>query len=108
MKLKILLLCGLLSLTPGAFAGSDDEAEDILLIAAMCIRNGNGVIYRGFGTNPLDAVYTFRDGKVYKGDGRFASTLDALYDKGRADFRGQQHLALRRGILHPGQPDIPG
>ena len=79
MKLKILLLCGLLSLTPGAFAGNDDEAEDILLIAAMCIRNGNGVIYRGYGPNPLDAVYTFRDGKVYKGDGRFAPTLDALY-----------------------------
>lgn len=31
-----------------------------------------------------------------------------VYDKGRADFRRQQHLALRRGILHPGQPDIPG
>lgn len=79
MKLKILLLGGLLFLSPGVSAGNDDDPEDILLIAAMYIGDGSGAIYRGYSTNPLDAVYTFRNGKVYKGDGLFAPSLDALY-----------------------------
>ena len=60
-----------------ATSGTDDT--DALLIAATYIGDGNGTIYRGYGTNPLDAAYTFKNGRIYKGDGRFTLSLDALY-----------------------------
>jgi hypothetical protein len=46
-----------------ATSGTDDT--DALLIAATYIGDGNGTIYRGYGTNPLDAAYTFKNGRIY-------------------------------------------
>ena len=79
MKPKTILLIILLFLSPAALGNNAGDDTDALLIAATYISDGNGTIYRGYGTNPLDAVYTFKNGRIYKGDGRFTLSLDALY-----------------------------
>lgn len=79
MKPKTILLIILLFLSPAALGNNAGDDTDALLIAATYIGDGNGTIYCGYGTNPLDAVYTFKNGRIYKGDGRFTLSLDALY-----------------------------
>ena len=79
MKPKTILLIILLFLSPAALGNNAGDDTDALLIAATYIGDGNGTIYRGYGTNPLNAVYTFKNGRIYKGDGRFTLSLDALY-----------------------------
>ena len=109
MKPNVLLLGILLFLSPAALGNNAGDDTDALLIAATYIGDGNGTIYRGYGTNPLDAAYTFKNGRIYKGDGRFTLSLDALYTiRRRKNFRGQQHLALRCRIFHRRRADIPG
>lgn len=79
MKPNVLLLGILLFLSPAVLGNNAGDDTDALLIAATYIGDGNGTIYRGYGTNPLDAAYTFKNGRIYKGDGRFTLSLDALY-----------------------------
>lgn len=80
MKPKTILLIILLFLSPAALGNNAGDDTDALLIAATYIGDREpGTIYRGYGTNPLNAVYTFKNGRIYKGDGRFTLSLDALY-----------------------------
>ena len=65
MKPKTILLIILLFLSPAALGNNAGDDTDALLIAATYIGDGNGTIYCGYGTNPLDAVYTFKNGRIY-------------------------------------------
>ena len=54
MKPKTILLWIVLFLSPAALGNNAGDDTDALLIAATYIGDGNGTIYRGYGTNPLD------------------------------------------------------
>lgn len=75
MKLKLSLLSCLLSL-PTLLFGINPE---VVVLAAMTLNDGNGVIYSGNNRSSHDIVCTVKNGLVYEGDGTFASRFDALY-----------------------------
>lgn len=66
MKPNAILLGILLFLSPAALGNNAGDDTDALLIAATYIGDGNGTIYRGYGTNPLNAVYTFKTAESTK------------------------------------------
>lgn len=113
MKPKTILLWIVLFLSPAALGNNAGDDTDALLIAATYIGDGNGTIYRGYGTNPLDAIYTFKNGRIYKGDGRFTLSLDALYTirdgqfyKGDSSFILDIAYTVRDGRVYEGRGEF--